>query len=79
MTEEFFEKAQNAICGVKNAEFYLEKLSRYSPDKLCMIKIANSGDASVYLEREVADQVINLVTDYYEKKKSECQKQFDAL
>ena len=81
MTEEFFEKAQNAICGVKNAEFNLEKLSHYSPDRLCAIKIGSTdcGGASVYLEREVADQVINLVTDYYEKKKSECQKQFDAL
>ena len=79
MTEEFFEKAHDAICGVKDAEFNLEKLSHYSPDKLCMIKIANSGGASVYLEREVADQVINLVTDYYEKKRAECQKQFEAL
>ena len=81
MTEEFFEKAHDAICGVKNAEFNLEKLSHYSPDRLCAIKIGSTdcGGASVYLEREVADQVINLVTDYYEKKKSECQKQFDAL
>lgn len=81
MTEEFFEKAHDAICGVKNAEFNLEKLSHYSPDRLCAIKIGSTdcGGASVYLEREVADQVINLVTDYYEKKKAESQKQFEAL
>ena len=79
MTTEFFEKAQDAICGVKDAEFNLEKLSLYSPDKLCMIKIANSGGASVYLETDLAEQIVKLATDYYEKKKSECQKQFDAL
>ena len=79
MTTEFFEKAQDAICGVKDAEFNLEKLSHYSPDKLCMIKIANSGGASVYLETDLAEQIVKLATDYYEKKKSECQKQFDAL
>ena len=81
MTEEFFEKAQDAICGVKDAEYNLEKLSHYSPDRICTIKIGSTdcGGASIHLEKEVAEQVINLVADYYEKKKSECQQKFDAL
>ena len=37
------------------------------------------GGDQIYIDNELAEQVINLAADYYEKKKAECQQKFDAL
>jgi hypothetical protein len=81
MTEELFKQAREAICGVSDAEYNLEKLSRYTPDIFCAIRIGSTdcGGVTVCMETDLAEQVINFVADYYEKKRAECQQKFDAL
>ena len=77
MTEEKFEKAQEYLSGVRGTEMAIERLSNYVPNK-CSFAIQIGGN-TLYIETKLAEQIVKLATDYYEKKKSECQKQFDAL
>ena len=77
MTEEKLEQATTYLSGVRGAEVALKILGKYKPNAtLSAIRI---GSDNVYIDNELAEQVINLAADYYEKKKAECQQKFDAL
>ena len=77
MTEEKLEKATAYLSEVRGAEVALNILGKYHPDAtLFGIRI---GDKQIYIDTELAEQIVKLATDYYQKKKEECQKQFDAL
>ena len=77
MTEEKLEQATTYLSGVRRAEVALKILGKYNPNAtLFGIRIDSDN---IVIENELAEQVINLVADYYEKKKAECQQKFDAL
>ena len=77
MTEEKLEQALAYLSGVRGAEVALNSLGNYIPNKTPFwIKV---GGDDIYIDDKLTEQIVKLATDYYEKKKSECQKQFDAL
>ena len=77
MTEEKLEQATAYLSRVRGAELALKILGKYKPDAtLCEIRI---GDGLICIDNELAEQIVKLTTDYYEKKKAECQQKFDAL
>jgi hypothetical protein len=77
MTEEKLEQATTYMSGVKEAEVALNRLGKYMPNAtLFAIRI---GVDQIYIDNELAEQIVKLATDYFQKKKTECQKQFDAL
>lgn len=77
MTEEKLEQATAYLSRVRGAESALKKLGKYKPHAaLFGIRI---GEDYIYLENELAKQIVKLATDYYQKKKAECQQKFDAL
>ena len=77
MTEEKLEQATTYLSGVRGAEVALNRLDSYRPNVTPFsIKIGNDY---IYIDNELAEQIVKLATDYYEKKKSECQQKFDAL
>ena len=77
MTEEKLEQATAYLSEVRGTEVALNSLGKYLPNAtLCAIRI---GGDQIYIDNELAEQIVKLATDYYVKKKSECQKQFDAL
>ena len=77
MTEEKLEKAQEYLGGVEIAELALNRLGKYKPHAtLFGIRI---GENQIHIENELAEQIVKLSTDYFQKKKAECQQKFDAL
>ena len=77
MTEEKLEPATTYMSGVQEAEVALNRLGKYLPNAtLFGIKI---GGDLIYIDNELAEQIVKLATDYFQKKKVESQKQFDAL
>ena len=77
MTEEKLEQATAYLSRVRGAEVALKSLGKYKPNAtLCEIRI---GGDLIYIDNELAEQIVKLATDYYEKKKSECQQKFDAI
>jgi hypothetical protein len=77
MTEEKLEQATTYMSGVQEAEVALNRLGKYMPNAtLFAIRI---GVDQIYIDNELAEQIVKLATDYFQKKKAECQKQFDAL
>ena len=77
MTEEKLEQATAYLSGVRRAEMALNKLGYYKPNATSFeIKI---GRDEIYIDTELAEQIVKLATDYYQKKKTECQQKFDAL
>lgn len=77
MTEEKLEQATAYLSGVRGAEMALNRLDSYRPNVTPFeIKI---GRDEIYIENELAEQIVKLATDYYQKKKAECQQKFDAL
>ena len=77
MTEEKLEQATAYLSGVRGAEAALNKLGKYKPHAaLFGIRI---GDEHIYIENELAEQIVKLATDYFQKNKTECQQKFDAL
>lgn len=77
MTEEKLEQATAYLSGMRGAEVALNSLGKYLPNTT-LFGIRIGGD-QIYIDNELAEQIVKLATDYYQKKKSECQKQFDAL
>ena len=77
MTEEKLEQATAYLSGMRAAEVALKRLGKYIPHK-ALFGIRIDGD-QIIINDELAVQIIKLATDYYEKKKSECQQKFDAL
>ena len=77
MTVEKLEQATTYLSGVRGAEVALNRLDSYRPN-VTPFSIKIGGD-QIYIDNELAEQVINLAADYYEKKKAECQQKFDAL
>ena len=77
MTEEKLEQATAYLSGVRGAEMALNRLGYYKPNVTPFeIKI---GRDEIYIENELAEQIVKLATDYFQKKKAECQQKFDAL
>ena len=77
MTEEKLEQATAYLSEVRGAEVALNRLGKYIPNATSFgIRI---GGDQIYIENDLAEQIVKLATDYYQKKKAECQKQFDAL
>ena len=77
MTEEKLEQAETYLSGVRGAEAALNKLSKYDPDaSLFAIRIR---DEQIYIDTELAEQIVKLATNYFKEKKAECQYKFDAL
>ena len=77
MTEEKLEQATAYLSGVRRAEMALNKLGKYKPHAaLFGIRI---GDDHILIDEELAEQIVKLATDYYQKEKAECQQKFDAL
>jgi hypothetical protein len=77
MTEEKLEQATAYLSGVRGAEMALNRLDSYKPNATSFsIKIGNDY---MYIDNELAEQIVKLATDYFQKKKSECQQKFDAL
>ena len=77
MTEEKLEQATAYLSGVRGAEVALKILGKYKPNAtLFAIRI---GSDNIYIDDELTEQIIKLATDYYQKKKAECQQKFDAL
>ena len=77
MTEEKLEQVTAYLSEVRGAEVALNSLGKYLPNAT-LFGIRIGGD-QIYINNELAEQIVKLATDYYQKKKSECQKQFDAL
>ena len=77
MTEEKLEQATVYLSGVRGADLALERLGKYKPNA-ALLWIRIDGD-QILIDDELAEQIVKLATDYYEKKKSECQQKFDAL
>ena len=77
MTEEKLEQATTYLSGVRGSEVALNRLDSYRPN-LTPFSIKIGGD-QIYIDNELAEQIVKLATDYYQKKKSECQQKFDAL
>jgi hypothetical protein len=77
MTEEKLDQATAYLSEVRGAEVALNRLGKYLPNAtLFGIKI---GGDLIYIDNELAEQIVKLATDYFQKKKAECQKQFEAL
>ena len=77
MTEEKLEQAETYLSGVRGAEVALKRLGKYKPHAaLFGIRI---GDDQILFDNELAEQIVKLATDYFQKKKAECQQKFDAL
>ena len=77
MTEEKLEQATAYLSGSRRAEMALNKLGKYIPSETPFwIKI---GIDQIPIDNELAEQIVKLATDYYQKKKAECQQKFDAL
>ena len=77
MTEEKLEQAETYLSGVRGAEVALNSLGEYIPSETPFwIKF---GDNQIYIDNELAEQIVKLATDYFQKKKSECQQKFDAI
>lgn len=77
MTEKKFEQAAAYLNGVRDAEVILNRLGKYIPHKtLFGIKI--DGD-HIFIDTELAEQIVKLATDYFQKKKAEWQQKFDAI
>ena len=77
MTEEKLEQATAYLSRVRGAEVALKSLGKYKPNAtLCAIRI---GGDQIYIDNELAKQIVKLATDYYQKDKAECQQKFDAL
>lgn len=77
MTEEKLEQATAYLSRVRGAESALKKLGKYKPHAaLFGIRI---GDDHILIDEELAEQIVKLATDYYQKEKTECQQKFDAL
>ena len=77
MTEEKLEQATACLSRVRGAEVALNRLGKYMPNAtLFAIRI---GVDQIYIDNELAEQIVKLATDYFQKKKAEYQKQFDAL
>ena len=77
MTEEKLEQAETYLSGVRGAEVALKRLREYNPDAtLFAIRI---GNEQIYIDTALAEQIVKLATDYYQKEKAECQQKFDAL
>ena len=77
MTEEKYEQASDYMNGVQGAEVALNRLGKYKPNAtLFAIRI---GSDNIYIDDELAEQIVKLATDYFQKKKAECQQKFDAL
>lgn len=78
MTEEKLEQAMAYLSGVRGAEIALKKLGKYIPNKTPLgIAI---GDYQINItDNELEKQIVKLATDYYQKKKAECQQKFDKL
>ena len=81
MKRELYDKAETLLSGVCDAEYTLDKLKCYNTDRACVLNIgsAQCGGTSVYIETPLAEQIVKLAREYYEKKKAEYQKQFDEL
>ena len=77
MTEEKLEQATACLSGVRGAEVALNRFGKYFPDRTFFAIRIDSDQ--IYIDNELAEQIVKLATDYYQKKKEECQKQFDAL
>lgn len=77
MTEEKLEQATAYLSGVRCAETALKRLGKYKPHAaLFGIRI---GDDQILINEELAEQIVKLATDYFQKNKTECQQKFDAL
>jgi hypothetical protein len=77
MTEKKLEQATAYLSGVRGAEVALQRLGKYHPDAtLFAIRI---GDEQIYIDTALAEQIVKLATDYFQKNKAECQQKFDAL
>ena len=77
MTEEKLEQATAYLSEVRGAEVALNRLGKYLPGAtLFGIRI---GADLIYIDTELAEQIVKLATDYFQKKKVESQKQFEAL
>ena len=77
MTEEKLEQATTYLSGVRGAEVALNRLGKYKPDTtLFAIRI---GDEQIYIDTALAEQIVKLATEYFQKNKAECQQKFDAL
>ena len=77
MTEEKLEQGTAYLSEVRSAEVALKRLGKYKPHAaLFGIRI---GDDQILIDNELAEQIVKLATDYYQKKKAECQQKFDAL
>lgn len=77
MTEEKLEQATTYMSGVQEAEVALNRLDSYRPNVTPFsIRIGNDY---IYIDNELAEQIVKLSTDYFQKKKAECQQKFDAL
>ena len=77
MTEEKLEQATAYLSRVRGAKVSLKILGKYKPNAtLFAIKI---GSDNVYIDDELAEQIVKLATDYYQKEETECQQKFDAL
>ena len=77
MTEEKLEQATAYLSGVRGAEVALNRLDSYRPN-VTPFSIKIGGD-QIYIDNELAEQIVNLATDYFQTKKAECQYKFDAL
>ena len=77
MTEEKYEQASDYMNGVQGAEVALKILGKYKP-KATLLAIRIGSD-NIYIDDELDEQIVKLATDYYQKKKAECQQKFDAL
>ncbi len=77
MTEKKLEQATIYLSGVRHAEEALKKIGNYNPNAtLCAIRI---GDDQIYIDKELAEQIVKLATDYFQTKKAECQYKFEEL
>lgn len=77
MTEEKLKQATDYLSGVRGAEVALKSLGKYIPNAtLFGIRI---GQDQIYIDGELAEQIVKLATDYFQKKKTECQQKFDAI
>ena len=77
MTEEKLEQATAYLSGVRGAEVALKRLREYKPN--ATLFGINIGEDQIYTDDELAEQIVKLATDYYQKKKTEWQQKFDAL
>ena len=78
MTEEKLEQAETYLSGVRGAEVALKRLGKYIPNET-PLGIAIGADQINITDNELEKQIVMLATDYYQKKKAECQQKFDAL